>query len=78
MISFSDLVQNGGSRRNNGDGGEETRELLSEFSSRPTSTPIADVNNDRGMQTLFSFSLSPPSASMWQSSPCEETNSATW
>ena len=57
MISSADLVQNGSSRGNNDD---EPREIFSEFSSRPTSTPIADVNNDRGRQTLFSFPHSLP------------------
>jgi len=51
MISFSDSIQNDSSKWKDC----ATEELFSDFSV-PTSTPIANVNNNQSKQTLF-FSL---------------------
>lgn len=50
MISFSDSVQNDTPKKGN----NNTEELFSDFSTL-TSTPTANVNNDRGRQTKFLF-----------------------
>jgi hypothetical protein len=52
MISFSDSAQNDTSEEKN----NAIEELFSDFSIL-TSTPIANVNNNRSKQTLLFFSL---------------------